>query len=201
MSQLSNKTVASSITINVTTSISKRPRSRPLLIKVYVTDSRYRRRIGDTVNNGVAWKTPSCICSCQWCIKSEVFCSNCWMLRQRLEAAKGCRRGPQYDGKCSFYLNYCILWQLTLLWPVYYDNWHYHLKNNKKWCIWSLHLHNFLGLPVFAFFLQKLLMLSYNSSNFIDTYLNLKLGTEKHIHLKWVLLPQWLVNIELAKFL
>ena len=46
------------------------------------TYSRYRRRIGDTVNNGVAWKTPSCICSCQWCIKSQVFCSNCWMLRR-----------------------------------------------------------------------------------------------------------------------
>ena len=69
------------------------------------TYNRYRRRIGDTVNNGVAWKTPSCICSCQWCIKSEVFCSNCWMLRRRLEAATGCRQGPQYDGKCSFYLN------------------------------------------------------------------------------------------------
>ena len=66
------------------------------------TYSRYRRRISDTVNNGVAWKTPSCICSCQWCIKSVVFCGNCWML---LEAATGCRRGPQYDGKCSFYLN------------------------------------------------------------------------------------------------
>ena len=60
----------------------------------------YRRRIGNTVNNGVAWKTPSCICSCQWCIKLEVFC-----------ATVGCCgngwswRGPQYDGKCSFYLN------------------------------------------------------------------------------------------------
>ena len=51
------------------------------------TYSRYRRWIGDTVNNGVAWKTPSCICSCQWCIKSEVFCSNCWMQRRRLEAS------------------------------------------------------------------------------------------------------------------
>ena len=69
------------------------------------TYSRYSRRIGDTVNNGVAWKTPSCICSCQWCIKSEVFCGNCWVLRRRLGAATGCWRGPQYDGKCSFYLN------------------------------------------------------------------------------------------------
>ena len=69
------------------------------------TYSRYRRRISDTVNNGVAWKMPSFICSCQWCIKSEVFCGNCWMVRQRLEAAKGCRQSPQYDGKCSFYLN------------------------------------------------------------------------------------------------
>ena len=69
------------------------------------TYSRYRRRIGDTVNNGVAWKTPSCICSCQWCIKSEVFCGNCLMLWRQLEGATGCRQGPQYDGKCSFYLN------------------------------------------------------------------------------------------------
>ena len=69
------------------------------------TYSRYRRRIGDTVNNGVAWKMPSCICSCQRCIKSEVFCRNCWTLRRRLEAATCCRRGPQYDGKCSFYFN------------------------------------------------------------------------------------------------
>ena len=85
------------------------PRSRPLLINLYVniqliqtTNHRYTM---DLVNNGVAWKTPSCICSCQWCTKSEVFCGNCWTLRRRLEAATGCRRGPQYDGKCSFYLN------------------------------------------------------------------------------------------------
>ena len=69
------------------------------------TYSRYRRRIGDTVNNGVAWKTPSCICSCQWRIKSEVFWVNFWTLRRWLEAATGCRQGPQYDGKCSFYLH------------------------------------------------------------------------------------------------
>ena len=86
----------SSITINITTSINKRPRSRPLLINVYVniqpiqmTNRRYSQQ----------W------CGCQWCIKSEVFCGNCWMLQRRLEAATGCRRGPQYDGKCSFYLN------------------------------------------------------------------------------------------------
>ena len=33
-----------------------------------------RQQIADRVNNGVAWKTPSCICSCQLCIKSEVCC-------------------------------------------------------------------------------------------------------------------------------
>ena len=53
------------------------------------TYSLYRRWIGDTVNNGVAWKTPSCICSYQWCIKSEVFCGNCWTLR-RWVAGEAC---------------------------------------------------------------------------------------------------------------
>ena len=32
-------------------------------------------------------------------------CSSCWKLWRLLEAATGCRRGPQYDGKCSFYFN------------------------------------------------------------------------------------------------
>ena len=48
--------------------------------------STYRRWITDTVNNGVAWKTP-CICSYQLCIKSEVccgtvgHCGDSWKLR------------------------------------------------------------------------------------------------------------------------
>ena len=33
-----------------------------------------RQQIADRVNNGMAWKTPSCICSCQLCIKYEVCC-------------------------------------------------------------------------------------------------------------------------------
>ena len=60
-----------------------------------------------------------------------------------------------------------------------------------KCCIWSFHLRNFPCLPVFVLFLQKLCELSRNSSNFIYIYLKLKLGTEKHIRLKWVFLPQW----------
>ena len=32
-------------------------------------------------------------------------CGNCWKLRWLLEAVTGCRRGPQYDRKCSFYFN------------------------------------------------------------------------------------------------
>ena len=63
----------------------------------------------------------------------------------------------------------------------------------KKWCIWSLDFCNFLWLPVFALFLQKLCRLSRNYSNFMCIYLKLKLITEKHIHLKWVFLPQWIV--------
>ena len=45
----------------------------------------------------------------------------------------------------------CILYYLHtfFLWPVYYGILHCHLKNNKKkWCIWSLHLHIFLWLPI-----------------------------------------------------
>ena len=56
-------------------------------------------------NKGRDWKMPSCICSCQLCIKSEVCFSDCWKLRRLLEAATGCRRGPQYDWKWSFYFN------------------------------------------------------------------------------------------------
>ena len=61
----------------------------------------------------------------------------------------------------------------------------------KKWCIWSLHVRNFLCLPVFALFLQKIRRMSRNSLNFIYIYLKLKLGTLKCICLKWVFLPQW----------
>ena len=102
MSRLSNKTVASSITINVMTSINKRPRSRLLLINVYVNIQTMNRRYSQ---QWCGLEDAICICSCQWCIKSKVFCGNCWTLRRRLEAATGCRRGPQYDGKFSFYLN------------------------------------------------------------------------------------------------
>ena len=43
-------------------------------------------------------------CVLNW--RFAVDCSDCWKLRQLLEAATGCRWGPQYDGKCSFYFNY-----------------------------------------------------------------------------------------------
>ena len=61
----------------------------------------------------------------------------------------------------------------------------------KKWCIWSFHLHNFLCLPVFVLFLQKIRRMSRNYLNFIYIYLKLKLGTPECICLKWVFLPQW----------
>ena len=44
--------------------------------------STHSRRINDTVNNGRAYKMPSCICSCQLCIKSEVCFSDCWRLQR-----------------------------------------------------------------------------------------------------------------------
>ena len=31
--------------------------------------------------------------------------SDCWGLQRLLEAATGCRQGPQYNRKCSFYFN------------------------------------------------------------------------------------------------
>ena len=37
---------------------------------------------------------------------------HCWMLRRRLEAAVDCWRGPQYDGKCSFYFK-CYFFRVT----------------------------------------------------------------------------------------
>ena len=74
-----------------------------LLINVYVNIQTTCRR---SVNNGRDWKMPSFICSCQLFIKLEVCCGDCWKLRLLLEAATGCLRGPQYDGKCSFYFNY-----------------------------------------------------------------------------------------------
>ena len=54
----------------------------------------------------------------------------------------------------------------------------------RKLCIWSLHLRNFLWLPIIALFLQKLRWLSHNYSNFIYIFLKLKWVTEKCICLK-----------------
>ena len=42
--------------------------------------STYSWWIDDTVNKGRAWKTLSCICSCQLCIKSEACCGDSWKL-------------------------------------------------------------------------------------------------------------------------
>ena len=39
-------------------------------------------------------------------LNREVCYSDCWKLRRLLEAATGCRRGPQFDRKCFFYFNY-----------------------------------------------------------------------------------------------
>ena len=67
--------------------------------------STYSQRIDDTVNKGRAWKMPSCICSCQLCIKSDVCYDDCWKMRRLLEIVTGCQPGPQYDWKSSFYFN------------------------------------------------------------------------------------------------
>ena len=60
----------------------------------------------------------------------------------------------------------------------------------RKSCIWSLHLRNFFCLQVLHYCFKNvagcnvIFKISY-------IYLKLKLGTEKHIRLKWVFLPQW----------
>ena len=51
--------------------------------------STYSQRIDDTVHKGRAWKTSSCICSCQLFIKLEVCYGDCWKLRCLLEARFG----------------------------------------------------------------------------------------------------------------
>ena len=82
-----------------------------------------------------------------------------------------------------FILVYCGLYTMTIdvvTWRII-----------KKLCIWSLHLRNFLWLSVFALFLQKICGSSRIFFNFIYKYIKLKLGTAKHICLKWVFLPQW----------
>ena len=88
-------------------------------------------------------------------------------------------------------LIYCGLYRMTIavvIWRII-----------KKWCIWSLHLHNFLCLTVFCIFPYKLCPLSLNFFNFIYSYLKLKLGREKHIRLKWVFLPQWHLDMILFR--
>ena len=88
-------------------------------------------------------------------------------------------------------LVYCGLYTMTIdivIWRIL-----------KKWCIWSLHLSNFLCLSVFCIFPYKLCPLSHNFFYFIYSYLKLKLGTEKHIWLKWVFLPQWLPVCQICK--
>ena len=62
----------------------------------------------------------------------------------------------------KYYLN------TILLWPVYYGNWRCHFKNN------TLHLRNFLRLPVIALFFRKLSQLSHNYLNFIFIFLKFR---------------------------
>ena len=101
----SNVTVTTSINICSHKVDLPKPWSPPLWINVYYIQTT-NRRYSQQGLKGRALKTPSCICSCQLCIKSEVCYGNCWKQRRVLEAMTGCWRGPHYDGKCSFYFNY-----------------------------------------------------------------------------------------------
>ena len=72
----------------------------------------------------------------------------------------------------------CIQYYLHtfFLRPVYYGNQCHHLKNNKKGCIYSLHWHIFLWLPI-SIFLWKIWRLPHNYSNY--------LFREYRTHIKW----------------
>ena len=84
-----------------------------------------------------------------------------------------------------FILVYCGMYTMTIdvvTWRII-----------NKCCIWSLHFRNFLWLTVFALFLQKIHWLLRNFL-ILYIYIKLKLGTAKHICLKWVVLPQWSIT-------
>ena len=65
-----------------------------------------------------------------------------------------------------------VSWACNIIWILFYCGlytmaidvvtW----KIIKKWCIWSLHLRNFLWLLVFALFLQNICRLSLHCLNF-----------------------------------
>ena len=79
----------------------------------------------------------------------------------------------------------------SLLWPVYYDNWRCYLKNNKKNGAFDLfNCVIFSDCQFLRYFFKK-----YSGRHIIFLilyiYIKLKLGTAKHICLKWVFLPQW----------
>ena len=69
--------------------------------------------------------------------------------------------------------------------------------NAFTWRITTNRVHLFSSLSQFSLiasfcvFLQKIRGSSHNFFNFIYIYIKLKLGTVKHICLKWVFLPQW----------
>ena len=85
-----------------------------------------------------------------------------------------------------FMLVYCGLYTMTIdviTWRII-----------KRWCIWSLHLRNFLCLFL-RYFFKKISGSSHNFLHYIYIYIyiyiKLTLGTVKHICLKPVFLPQW----------
>ena len=72
---------------------------------------------------------------------------------------------------------FTLLWQL----PINVVTW----RIIKKWCIWSLHLHNFLCFPVLRYFSAR----NYFDFIYIYIYLKLKLGMPKYTELS----PQQLI--------
>ena len=95
---------------------------------------------------------------------------------------------------CLAHIQYYLL--TSLLWSVYYDNWRYHLKNNKKNCAFDL-------LILFTCIIfSACQFLRYFFKNYAGCHINLqisdiyiyifKIRNRETYHLKWVFLPQWM---------
>ena len=106
--------VATSITINIVTSTINVATTVPTSI-----NKRLCQHADDKSLIESTW-------SQQWCgLKDDILhlqlpivyliwglLRHCWMLRRCLEAEDDCWRGPQYDGKCSFYFK-CYFFRTT----------------------------------------------------------------------------------------
>ena len=54
----------------------------------------------------LAFAVANCVLNQRFAAATVGSCGDSWKLQRQMEAATGCRQGPQYEGKCSFYFNY-----------------------------------------------------------------------------------------------